>query len=58
MRADRRGKDSVDWFSGFKLHLVINDQGEILACRLTPANVDDRRPVPELAEAPLWQADW
>jgi hypothetical protein len=45
-----RGKDSVDWFYGFKLHLVVNDEGEILACRLTPANVDDRRPVPELAQ--------
>ena len=33
-----RGKDSVDWFYGFKLHLVINDQGELLACRLTPAS--------------------
>jgi hypothetical protein len=29
-----RGKDSVDWFYGFKLHLVLNDQGEMLACRL------------------------
>jgi Transposase DDE domain len=45
-----RGKDSVDWFYGFKLHLVVNDCGELLACRLTPANVDDRRPVPELAQ--------
>lgn len=45
-----RGKDSVDWFYGFKLHLVINDEGDMLACRLTPANVDDRHPVPELAQ--------
>jgi hypothetical protein len=46
----QRGKDSVDWFYGFKLHLVINDCGEILSCRLTPANVDDRRPVPQMAQ--------
>jgi transposase len=45
-----RGKDSVDWFYGFKLHLVINDCGELLACRLTPANIDDRRPVPQMAQ--------
>jgi transposase len=45
-----RGKDSVDWFYGFKLHLVVNDQGDLLACRLTPGNVDDRRPVPQLAQ--------
>jgi transposase len=45
-----RGKDSVDWFYGFKLHLVVNDCGDILACRLTPGNVDDRRPIPQLAQ--------
>ncbi len=44
----RRGKTSVDWFFGFKLHLVTNDCGELLSLRLTPGNVDDRRPVPEL----------
>jgi Transposase DDE domain len=46
----RRGKTSVDWFYGFKLHLVINDCGELLSVRLTPGNVDDRRPVPELVK--------
>jgi hypothetical protein len=46
----RRGKTSVDWFFGFKLHLVINDCGELLSLRLTPGNVDDRRPVPELVK--------
>src|SRR5438067_7500777 len=46
----RRGKTSVDWFYGFKLHLVINDRGELLSVRLTPGNVDDRRPVPELVK--------
>jgi hypothetical protein len=48
-RADaRRGKTSVGWFYGFKLHLVVNDRGELLAFCLTPGNVDDRRPVPRL----------
>ena len=41
-----RGKTSMGWFFGFKLHLVINDRGEILAVHLTPGNVDDRTPVP------------
>jgi Transposase DDE domain len=45
-----RDKDSVDWFYGFKLHLIANDEGELLACRLTSGNVDDRRPVPQLAQ--------
>ncbi len=44
----RRGKTSVDWFFGFKLHLVVNDCGELLNLRLTPGNTDDRRPVPEM----------
>ena len=39
------GKNSVGWFYGFKLHLIINDEGELLALKLTPANVDDRAPV-------------
>ena len=48
-----RGKTSVGWFYGFKLHLIINDRGEILAVRLTPGNTDDRIPVPDLAGG-LW----
>lgn len=44
----RRGKNSVDWFFGFKIHLVVNDLGELLAIRLTTGNVDDRVPVPEM----------
>lgn len=48
-----RGKNSVDWFYGFKVHLLLNDRGELLACRLTPGNVDDRRPVPRLVNE-LW----
>ena len=45
-----RGKSSVDWFYGFKLHLIVNDQGELLAFHLTPGNVDDRKPVEKLAK--------
>src|SRR5215213_6733376 len=45
-----RGKTSVDWFFGFKLHLVFNDQGELLTFTLTPGNVDDRVPEPAFAE--------
>jgi transposase len=44
-----RGKTSVGWFYGFKLHLVVNDRGDLLAAYLTPGNVDDRQPVPHLA---------
>ena len=44
----RRGKTSVGWFYGFKLHLVVNDRGELLAFCVTPGNTDDRQPVPRL----------
>jgi hypothetical protein len=45
-----RGKSSVDWFYGFKLHLIVNDQGELLAFHLTPGNVDDRKPVAKMSQ--------
>lgn len=46
----QRGKTSLGWFYGFKLHVVLNHQGELLACQLTPGNTDDRRPVRKLTE--------
>ncbi|WP_368666963.1 MULTISPECIES: transposase [unclassified Tychonema] len=44
------GKPSVDWFFGLKLHLVINDRGELLNFQVTPGNVDDRKPVLDLLQ--------
>jgi hypothetical protein len=44
------GKNSVGWHFGFKLDLIVNDKGELLAFKLTPANVDDREPVPDMAQ--------
>jgi len=46
----KRGKSSMGWFFGFKLHLAVNDQGELLACCLTSGNVDDRKPVPSMVK--------
>jgi len=37
-----RGKSSMGWFFGFKLHFVINHIGEITGFTITPGNVDDR----------------
>lgn len=48
-----RGKSSMGYFWGFKLHLVVNDQGELLSFLLSPGNVDDRKPVPTLTKR-LW----
>ena len=48
-----RGKSSMGWFYGFKLHLIVNEQGDLLAVHLTPANTDDRKPVPQMTKE-LW----
>lgn len=40
----------MGWFYGFKLHLAVTDRGELLACCLTPGNVDDRQPVPSMVK--------
>ena len=36
------GKSTVGWFYGFKLHLIINEKGEVLNFALSKGNVDDR----------------
>lgn len=41
------------WFYGFKLHLIVNHLGEIVAAKLTPVNVDDKTPVRELSKGLL-----
>lgn len=46
----KKGKTSTGWFFGFKLHLIVNDRGEILSFLLTPGNIDDRAPVETMAE--------
>lgn len=40
-----RGKTTMGWFFGFKLHIVVNHRAEIMAVKITPGNVDDRKPV-------------
>lgn len=44
----KKAKSSVGWFFGFKLHLIINNRGEIMAFKLTAGNVDDRKVAPDL----------
>lgn len=43
------GKTTMGWFFGFKLHLIINEKGGLLAVKVTTANVDDRSYVPEMS---------
>lgn len=44
------GRTTKGWFFGFKMHVVINENGEIIAVKLTKGNVDDRTPVPNLVK--------
>lgn len=40
-----KGKSTIGWFFGFKLHIIINDKGEIINFVITQGNVDDREPL-------------
>ena len=46
----KRGKTSTGWFFGFKLHLIFNDQGELMRFDLTPGNIDDRAVVERMVK--------
>lgn len=45
-----RGKSTMGWFFGFKLHVVINNKGQIVAAKITKGNVNDRNPVTDLTK--------
>ena len=49
----KRGKSTMGWFFGFKLHLIINDIGEIVDVVLTSGNKNDAKAV-ELMKSPLF----
>lgn len=46
----KRGKSTMGWFFGFKLHIVINQMGELLAFKLTPGNVHDSKMIEPLSK--------
>ena len=46
----RRGKSTMGWFFGFKLHIVTNERGHLLGVTLTKGNVDDRKVVKTLCK--------
>lgn len=46
----KRGKTSTGWFFGFKLHIIINDKGELMNFTITPGNKDDRTVVAKLMQ--------
>lgn len=46
----QRGKTSVGWFFGFKLHIVINQIGEILNLNVTKGNISDSKAVKSITK--------
>jgi hypothetical protein len=46
----QRGKTSTGWFYGFKLHLIFNDQGELMRFKLTAGNISDNKVVAVLTK--------
>lgn len=46
----RLGKTTKGWFFGLKLHLVINEKGQLHNLKITQGNTDDRTPVLDLVE--------
>lgn len=45
-----RGKTSVDWFYGFKMHLICDHVGRLISYCITTGSVDDRKALPDLIE--------
>ena len=43
-----RGHSTMGWFFGFKLHVVMNHKGELMAMKITPGNTDDRAPLEDM----------
>jgi hypothetical protein len=44
----KSGKTSTGWFFGFKLHVIVNNKGEIMNFMLTKGNTHDTKPVEKL----------
>ena len=47
------GKTTKGWFFGFKLHVIVDEKGNLMRIKLTKGNVDDRAVVPDMTES-LW----
>jgi Transposase DDE domain len=45
-----RGKTSMGWFFGLKLHVVINHKGQIMALKITPGNTADSTVLDEISQ--------
>jgi hypothetical protein len=50
-----RGKNSMGWFFGFKLHIALNTKGELVGMHLGKGNQDDRDGLREILANPFKQ---
>lgn len=46
----KRGRSTMGWFFGFKLHVVVNHKGHLMAVKITPGNTDDRDPLSDMTK--------
>ena len=46
----QRGKSSMGWFYGFRLHLIIDDEGNLVSFFVSPGNLDDRNGLKEMTK--------
>lgn len=46
----RRGKSTMGWFFGFKLHITCTTTGDLLSAQITTGNTDDRKTVKNLCK--------
>lgn len=46
----KKSRSTIGWFFGFKLHIIVNEQGGLLAVKFTKANVDDLKPALDMVK--------
>jgi hypothetical protein len=46
----KMGKTTIGWFYELKLHIIINERGELMNFIFTSGNTDDRSVVPNLTK--------
>lgn len=44
------GKTTKGWFFGLKLHVIVDEKGNLMRVKLTPGNTDDRKVVDQMTE--------
>nr|WP_263364516.1 transposase [Candidatus Enterovibrio escacola] len=49
-RTEKRGKGTIGWFYGFKLHLIINNKNGIILVKVTTANMANKKPISEIVD--------